>query len=138
MKSRRYSSNGGGYEQDKLVFQTLILPKCDTVPGLLARLYRCIDMAIDSKKIEQIAHLARLEIDAADVPLYVSNLNNILELVEQMQSVDTKGVLPMAHPVHASQRLRADEVTEKNQRELFLQQAPVTEEGLFLVPKVLD
>jgi aspartyl-tRNA(Asn)/glutamyl-tRNA(Gln) amidotransferase subunit C len=95
-------------------------------------------MSLDKQDIEKIAHLARLGIDEKDVPEYAQNLTNILDLVEQMNATDTEGVLPMAHPLDAHQRLRADEVTEKNQREHFQENAPEVESGLFLVPQVIE
>jgi aspartyl-tRNA(Asn)/glutamyl-tRNA(Gln) amidotransferase subunit C len=58
--------------------------------------------------------------------------------VEQMNAVDTEGVIPMAHPLNEHQRLRADEVTETDQREHFLKNAPLVESGLFLVPQVIE
>ena len=63
-------------------------------------------MSLDKTQVEKIAHLARLEIDPADVTEYATNLSNILDLVEQMDAVDTEGVKPMAHPTDAVQRLR--------------------------------
>ena len=95
-------------------------------------------MSLDKEDIEKIAHLARLGINDEDVPEYVRNLTNILDMVEQMGAVDTEGVAPMAHPLDAHQRLRADEVTEENQREHFQKNAPEVESGLFLVPQVIE
>lgn len=95
-------------------------------------------MALDKKDVEGIAHLARLAIDEADIDGYTESLSNILGLVEQLNSVDTEGVTPMAHPMHMVQRLRADEVTETNQREHFQEHAPAVERGLFLVPQVIE
>lgn len=95
-------------------------------------------MSLEKDDIEKIAHLARLGITADDVPDYARNLSNILDLVEQMSAVDTTGVTPMAHPLEAHQRLRADEVTETNQRERFQANAPQVEAGLFLVPQVIE
>ena len=95
-------------------------------------------MSLDKSDVEKIAHLARLAIDEQDVPVYAGNLSNILDLVEQMSAVDTDGVAPMAHPMDASQRLRKDEVTETNQRDHFQQIAPSVEDGLYLVPKVIE
>lgn len=95
-------------------------------------------MSLDKHDIEKIAHLARLGINEKDVPEYAHDLTNILDLVEQMNATDTEGVLPMAHPLDAHQRLRADEVTEKNQREHFQENAPEVESGLFLVPQVIE
>lgn len=95
-------------------------------------------MSLDNKSVEKIAHLARLSVDKADLPEYAKQLNNILELVEQMSSVDTESVIPMAHPMDQKQRLRPDEVLESDQRESFQAIAPETEAGLYLVPKVLE
>ena len=95
-------------------------------------------MSLTKKDVENIAHLARLAIDEEDISGYAKNLSNILELVEQMNTIDTAHVEPMAHPLDAVQRLRKDEVTEVNQREHFQQVAPKTEAGLYLVPKVIE
>lgn len=95
-------------------------------------------MSLDSDDVKKIAKLARLAIDEADVPGYATNLSNILGLVEQMSSVDTTGVVPMSHPMDAVQRLRDDVVTEANQRDEFQRIAPATENGLYLVPKVIE
>ena len=95
-------------------------------------------MSLTKQDVENIAHLARLAIDDADIPNYANNLSNILELVEQMNAIDTTDVEPMAHPLDAVQRLRKDEVTEQNQRDHYQQIAPLTEAGLYLVPKVIE
>ncbi len=95
-------------------------------------------MALDRTDVEKIAHLARLQIDNNDVPEYARNLSNILDLVDQMQSVDTDAVAPLAHPLDAVQRLRADQVSEQNQREQLQAVSPAVENGLFLVPKVIE
>ena len=95
-------------------------------------------MALEREDVEKIAHLARLAIDDEDIPAYARDLSNILQLVEQMSAVDTKGVTPMAHPLDMHQRLRADEVTETDQRELFQSLAPAVEAGVYLVPKVIE
>ena len=95
-------------------------------------------MSLDKNDVEKIAHLARLAIADEDIPGYAGSLSSILQLVEQMDAVDTKNVLPMAHPQDAHQRLREDVVTEENQREHFQQITENVENGLYLVPKVLD
>ena len=95
-------------------------------------------MSLQRDDVKKIAHLARLAIDEADIPGYATNLSNILNLVEQMSAVNTDAVTPMAHPLDAVQRLRSDEVTETNQREHFQEHAPNVEDGLYLVPKVLE
>ena len=95
-------------------------------------------MSLDSSEVKKIAHLARLAIDENDIPQYAHNLSNILQLVEQMNAVDTEGVVPMSHPLDALQRLREDVVTETDQREHFQNIAPSTVDGLYLVPRVIE
>ena len=95
-------------------------------------------MALNRTDVEKIAHLARLQIDESDVPEYATNLSNILDLIGQMQSIDTSDVEPLAHPLDAVQRLRADIITEQDQREHLQKVAPAVENGLFLVPKVIE
>ena len=95
-------------------------------------------MSLDTDDIKSIAKLARLKIDEADVPLYATNLSNILDLVEQMDTVNTEGVVPMSHPLEVVQRLREDTVTESDQRDEFQRVAPATRDGLYLVPKVIE
>jgi aspartyl-tRNA(Asn)/glutamyl-tRNA(Gln) amidotransferase subunit C len=95
-------------------------------------------MALDSSTVEKIAHLARLGIEAKDVPEYARNLSDIFAFVEQLNAVDCSGVVPMAHPLESSQRLREDAVTEPNLRDKFQAHAPKVEVGLYLVPKVIE
>jgi len=95
-------------------------------------------MALDAAEIRKIAHLARLGINADDIPEYSRNLSDILAFVEQLNAVDTTGVEPLAHPLEATQRLRADVVTETDNRDDFQQLAPETESGLYLVPQVIE
>jgi len=95
-------------------------------------------MSLDKEQVKKIAHLARLKIDDADVEGYATNLSDILHLVEQMNSVDTSDVVPMSHPFDVVQRLREDVVTEENQRDEFQRLAPSSEDGLYLVPRVIE
>ena len=95
-------------------------------------------MALEVADVEKIAHMARLGIKAEDIPGYTRNLTNILAFVEQLNSVDTRGVEPLAHPFEAAQRLRPDEVSETDNREHYQQVAPETESGLYLVPQVIE
>ena len=95
-------------------------------------------MSLDRSDVEKIAHLARLAISEDEKDRYASDLSNILSLVEQMNAVDTEGGSPMAHPLHMVQRLREDEPIEPNQRERFQQIAPATEDGLYMVPRVVE
>lgn len=95
-------------------------------------------MSLDRTDVEKIAHLARLAISDEDKNRYANDLSKILGLVEQMNAVSTDDVDPMAHPLHMLQRLRADKPSEPDQRDLFQQNAPATEGGLYLVPKVIE
>ncbi|MFK5986904.1 MAG: Asp-tRNA(Asn)/Glu-tRNA(Gln) amidotransferase subunit GatC [Pseudomonadota bacterium] len=88
--------------------------------------------------IEKIAYLARLGIEQSAIPEYASSLTEILDFVEQMNSADTDNVQPMAHPQDMIQPLREDIVTESDNRDLLMKNAPKTEKGLFLVPKVIE
>jgi aspartyl-tRNA(Asn)/glutamyl-tRNA(Gln) amidotransferase subunit C len=95
-------------------------------------------MSLQKTDVEKIAHLARISLSEQDIPLYTQNLSNILAFVEQMNSVDTTGIVPMAHPLDATARLRSDIVTETNLREHFQKIAPQVEAGFYLVPKVIE
>jgi len=95
-------------------------------------------MSIGPDDIKKIAHLARLDVDEEKAAKLGADVSNILGLVDQLQAADTAGVAPMAHPMDATQVLRTDEVTETNQRETFQAIAPETEDGLYLVPKVIE
>lgn len=95
-------------------------------------------MTISRKDIEKVAVLARIRVDEAQVSALEKDLGNILNLVDQLGAADTDAVEPMAHPLDAVQRLRADEVTESDQRASFQAIAPATENGLYLVPRVIE
>jgi len=95
-------------------------------------------MSLERVDVEKIAHLARLAVSEAELEGVGRDLSNILALVEQMGTADTQGVAPMAHPLHMAQRLRPDAVSEADQREKFQSIAPLTEAGLYLVPKVIE
>ncbi len=95
-------------------------------------------MSISREDIEKVAVLARIKVDDEQVSALEADLGNILDLVDQLGAADTEGVAPMAHPLDAVQRLRADEVTETDQRAAFQAIAPATEDGLYLVPKVIE
>ena len=89
-------------------------------------------------EVRRIADLARIEVPEASVAALQQQLNGIFGLIEQMRAVDTAGVEPMAHAVDVTQRLREDRVTETDQHELFQAAAPQVEDGLYLVPKVIE
>jgi aspartyl-tRNA(Asn)/glutamyl-tRNA(Gln) amidotransferase subunit C len=89
-------------------------------------------------QIAKIAELARLELSATDAAALQQELNGILAMVDRMQAVDTRAIEPMSHPQQAMQRLREDHVTERDQRDKHQAIAPATEDGLYLVPKVIE
>ncbi|WP_110693223.1 Asp-tRNA(Asn)/Glu-tRNA(Gln) amidotransferase subunit GatC [Salinicola halophyticus] len=96
-------------------------------------------MAIEHADVLRAAHLARLGLNnEAEAAGYVGDLTRILEMVDRLQAVDTDGVVPLSHPLDATQRLRPDEVTETNQRDTFQACAPETAGGLYLVPRVVE
>ena len=95
-------------------------------------------MSVEQADIEKIAKLSRIRIAESDIPEVADRINDILNMVDSMQAVDTSGVEPLRNPLDATQRLRADVVTEQNQREQLQQNAPAADEGLFLVPKVIE
>lgn len=95
-------------------------------------------MAISEVEVKKVARLARLAVPDERLAAYTQNLCNILDLVDQLSAVDTTGVEPMAHPLDMMQRLRDDVVTETDHREKYQAVAPEVENGLYLVPKVIE
>jgi len=95
-------------------------------------------MALSDDQVRRLARLARIAIRPEDSAPVVERLNRVLGLIDQLRAVDTAGIEPMAHALDVVQRLRPDKVTEENQRELFQDEAPSTDKGLYLVPKVLE
>lgn len=95
-------------------------------------------MSLSTEDIKKIAHLARIEINHQDAESTLSKLTGIMALIEQMQAIDTNGVEPMSHSQDVTQRLREDSISETNQRKTFQAIAPLTEHGLYLVPKVIE
>jgi len=95
-------------------------------------------MAIEQDEIAKIAELARIRIGDDQIGQITGRITEILQMVDQLQAVDTNNVEPMANPLDATQQLRADEVTEVNRRDAFQGIAPAVENGLYLVPKVIE
>lgn len=95
-------------------------------------------MALEQEDVRRAAHLARLGLNDDEAARYVDDLNRILKMADRLQAVETEGVAPLSHPLDATQRLRADEVTEPDQRERFQRCAPAVEDGLYLVPRVVE
>lgn len=95
-------------------------------------------MLLTAENVKKIAHLARLGLDAQDIDAYTQDLSGMLDLMTQMNALNTDDVKPMAHPLDQVQRLRPDAVSESNQREHFQSVAPQVDSGLYLVPKVIE
>lgn len=95
-------------------------------------------MAVTLNDMNKIAHLARLGLSDEEKSRYTDSLNNILGLIDDLQAVNTQGIAPLSHAVDVTQPLRPDVVTETNQRDAYQQIAPAVQEGLYLVPKVIE
>ena len=99
-------------------------------------------MKLTPHDLKRLAVLAKITVSDADVSALQAQLNGVFELIDELQAVDTTGIEPLAHPLDVigdvSQRLREDRVTESDQRAANMANAPAAENGLFLVPKVLD
>lgn len=100
-------------------------------------------MPLELSDVERIAQLAQLEVSDRQIRKTAEQLNNILAMVEQLRSIDTTGIEPLAHPISAFRndvalRLRDDVVTEENHRAEYQAPAPAVENGLYLVPKVIE
>jgi len=94
---------------------------------------------MDREQIETVAHLARLELREAEIPVYQASLTSILAFVSELDRARTDGVTPMAHPLAGlTQRLRPDAITERDEHERYQANAPQAEAGLYLVPKVIE
>jgi len=95
-------------------------------------------MSLSEEQVVQIAYLARLSLSDEELQSNTKDLNSILDLAEQLAEIDTNGITPMAHPLHMTQRLREDKVTEEDQSESFQAIAPKTGKGHYLVPTVIE
>jgi aspartyl-tRNA(Asn)/glutamyl-tRNA(Gln) amidotransferase subunit C len=95
-------------------------------------------MSLTPDQLQRIALLARIDVAPAEAAGVTDRLNRVLGLIDQLQAVDTRGIEPMSHALDVVQRLRADKVTEPDQREAFQAVAPAVEQGLYLVPKVIE
>ncbi len=95
-------------------------------------------MSLDKDQVQHIAMLARLKLSDEEYAESVEKLSKIVEFVAQLSQADTDGVVPMAHPLDAAQRLRPDVVTDVNERDRFQENAPAVSDGLYLVPRVIE
>jgi aspartyl-tRNA(Asn)/glutamyl-tRNA(Gln) amidotransferase subunit C len=95
-------------------------------------------MALSSEDIQRIAHLARIEITSAEAVDVRAKLDGIFDLIGRMRAVDTTGIVPMSHAQEVTLPLREDVVTETERRDLYQSVAPAVQDGLYLVPKVIE
>jgi aspartyl-tRNA(Asn)/glutamyl-tRNA(Gln) amidotransferase subunit C len=95
-------------------------------------------MSLDKDQVQHIAVLARLRVADDEIADTVDKLSRIVDFVDQLSQADTADVVPMAHPLDAAQRLRADVVTEPDERDEIQKNAPAVSGGLYLVPKVIE
>ena len=95
-------------------------------------------MEVTEDVVKNVAELAQLELNPQETKRLLTGMQKILDLAEQMQSIDTEGVDPVSNPLDSTQQLRRDKVTEKNERDLYQSIAPETQDGLYLVPKVIE
>lgn len=95
-------------------------------------------MSLEHAQIHKLAHLARIALSDEQAAATADRLNLVLGMIDRLQAVDTDGIEPLANPTESLQRLRADDVTETDRRTDFQAIAPATEDGLYLVPKVID
>lgn len=95
-------------------------------------------MSLTPEQVRKVAGLARLQVDDGQIDAYARELSNILDMVEALEAADTASVEPMAHPLDLAARLRDDAVTEGDEREAFQALAPAVEDGVYLVPKVIE
>jgi aspartyl-tRNA(Asn)/glutamyl-tRNA(Gln) amidotransferase subunit C len=95
-------------------------------------------VSLDKDQVQHIASLARLNLTDEEYAESVEKLSKIVDFVDQLSQADTEGVVPMAHPLDAVQRLRPDVVTETDERDRYQQNAPSVSDGLYLVPKVIE
>jgi aspartyl-tRNA(Asn)/glutamyl-tRNA(Gln) amidotransferase subunit C len=126
----RQSSERQDFQQGEVYDLRLIFPASFRVFS---------DMSLTRSQVEGIAHLARLEITEAQMPVYVKSLSSIIDFVEQLSRANTSGVEPMAHPLADQvQRLRPDEVVASDQHEKYQRNAASVAADLYLVPKVIE
>ena len=95
-------------------------------------------MSIDKSDIEHLCNLSKLNLDDEEQSVFLSQMQSILDMIEELQEVNTGDIEPMAHPLQMTQRLRQDEVTEFNNREKYQKNTGFAEDGFYKVPKVIE
>ncbi len=116
----------------------LTRPPASAHRGNTDRLAPLFCMSLTPDQLRRIAQLARIDVPPGEMQIVAERLNRVLGLIDQLQSVDTDGIEPMSHALDVVQRLRPDEVTEADHREAYQKGAPAVEQGLYLVPKVIE
>ena len=95
-------------------------------------------MSIKKSEIAYISSLSKLKMEDIEIENFTRQISDILDMIQQLEKVKTDDIEPMAHPLNMKQRLRMDEVTEENQRDLYQENAVEVEQGFYKVPKVID
>ena len=95
-------------------------------------------MSIKKSEIAYISSLSKLKMEDIEIDNFTRQISDILEMIQQLEKINTDDIEPMAHPLNMSQRLRMDVVTEENQRDLYQENAVEFEQGFYKVPKVID
>ena len=95
-------------------------------------------MTIEKSDIEHLCGLSKLNLDEEEQSLFLNQMQSILKMIKELEEVDTEDIIPMAHPLQMSQRLREDEVTEFNERNKYQKNTDSVEDGFYKVPKVID
>ena len=95
-------------------------------------------MSIKRSDIEHLCNLSKLSLDEEEKSLFLNQMKSILEMIQELEEVDTGDIVPMAHPLQMSQRLREDEITESNERNKYQKNTDCAEDGFYKVPKVID
>ncbi|WP_339675216.1 Asp-tRNA(Asn)/Glu-tRNA(Gln) amidotransferase subunit GatC [uncultured Zhongshania sp.] len=126
------------YRQAHCISDAILILRSGNLSVLPSINMKRVSMSLDQNDIAKLARLARINVAESDTAELSQRIGDILNMVDAMQAVDTTNVVPMANPHDATQRLRADEVNEINQREHFQKIAPQTADGLYLVPQVIE
>jgi aspartyl-tRNA(Asn)/glutamyl-tRNA(Gln) amidotransferase subunit C len=93
---------------------------------------------MDATTVKKVAHLARIEINEDNINQYQDDLSNIFSMIDRLEALEIHDIEPLNHPLEMTQRLRQDTVTENDQREQLMQNAPEKADGMFLVPTVIE
>ena len=95
-------------------------------------------MSINKSDIEHLCNLSKLKLEEDEKAVFLQQMQSILKMIEELQEVEAEDIIPMAHPLDMSRRLRADEVSTTNRRDEYQKNAELTESGFYKVPKVIE